>query len=60
MVSKVAGAAKGGVRAWLMTEINDIKVQLAEIKDEIKSLNTRVEEMDNRLSNEIAGAKESL
>lgn len=53
MASKVAGAAKGGRRAWLMPELNDIKVQLAEIKGDIKSLQTQVNEMDKRLSSEI-------
>jgi prophage DNA circulation protein len=60
MASKVAGAAKGGMRAWLMPELNDIKVQLAEIKGDIKSLQTQVNEMDKRVTGEIQGVKDSL
>lgn len=60
MATKVAKAAQGGIKAWLLPEINDIKVQLAEIRGDIKSVNTRVdslgtriEEMDKRLTGEI-------
>jgi prophage DNA circulation protein len=60
MASKVAGAAKGGIRAWLMPELNDIKVQLAEIKGDIKSLQTQVNGMDKRVTGEIQGVKDSL
>lgn len=49
MATKAADAARGGIRAWLMPEINDIKVQLAEIRGDIKSLKT-----------EVDGIKESL
>ena len=56
MASKVAKAARGGIRSWLMPEINDIKVQLAEIKGEIKSL----VESDKRLEAEIQSLKDSL
>ena len=53
MASKVAKAAKGGIRAWLMPEI-------IEIKGELKTLSVKVEEMDRRLTGEIQSLKESL
>ncbi len=64
-MSKAVGAAKGGIRAWLLPEINDIKVQLAEIKGEIKSTNTRIDSLkdqmengDEKLAIEIASLRE--
>ena len=53
MASKAARAAKDGIRAWLMPEISDIKLELSEIRGEVKSLHTKVEEMDKRLSSKI-------
>jgi hypothetical protein len=50
IAGKVSDAAKGGIRAWLMPEINDIKVQLAEIRGDIKSLQTEVEAVKDSLS----------
>jgi len=43
-----------------MPELSDIKVQLAEIKGDIKSLQTQVNEMDKRVTGEIQGVKDSL
>ena len=60
MAGKVAKAAQGGLKAWLMPEINDIKVQLAEIRGDIKSLTTRVHEMDKRLTADIQGLDRRL
>ncbi|HKW04301.1 MAG TPA: hypothetical protein VJN71_03280 [Nitrososphaerales archaeon] len=60
MASKVARAARGGIRAWLMRELNDIKVQLAEISGDIKSLQTQVNEMDERVTGEIQGVEDGL
>ena len=56
MASKVAKAAQGGLKAWLLPEINDLKVSLAEIKGEMKSLS----ESDKRLEAEIQSLKDSL
>lgn len=42
MASKVAKAAQDGLRVWLMAEINDIKLQLAEMRGETKILQTQV------------------
>ena len=49
MATKVAGAAKDGIRAWLMPEINDIKVQLAEIKGDIKATTERIRALDTKI-----------
>ena len=49
MLSKTADAAKGGVRAWLMPELNDIKVSLAEIRGEIKTTNERIESLNSKM-----------
>lgn len=49
MASKVAKAAQGGIKAWLLPEINDIKVQLAEMRGDVKSLTTRVDATNERI-----------
>jgi phage shock protein A len=66
-MSRAVGAAKGGIRAWLMPELNDIKVELAEIKGEIKSTNTRIDSLktemksgDEKLAAAIKSGDEKL
>lgn len=49
MASKASGIAKGGIRAWLMPELNDIKVSLAEIRGEIKTTNERIESLNSKI-----------
>jgi predicted nuclease with TOPRIM domain len=53
MAGKAAGAAKGGIRAWLMPEINDIKVQLAEMRGDIKATNTRIDSFSTDMRGDI-------
>ena len=57
MASKAAAnAAKGGIRDWLMPEINDIKVQLAKIRGDIKAINARIDS----LTSEVKDLRENM
>ena len=64
MAGKAADAAKGSIRAWLMPEINEIKVSLAKIEGEISTLRAEVrgvKEGDIKaLHSEIQSVKDSL
>ena len=74
MAGKAANAARGGIRAWLMPEINEIKVQLAELKSDLKATNSRIDSLGaelkaelkatnsriDLLSNEVKDLRESL
>ena len=48
MTTKPAKAA-GGFRTWLMPEINDIKVSLAEMRGDVRSLAARVDATKDRI-----------
>lgn len=49
MASKVTGAAKGGIRAWLMPEIHEIKLALETIRGEMKVLDTKIGSLDAKI-----------
>lgn len=49
MATKAAKAAAGGLKAWLMPEINDIKVSLAEMRGDVRSLAARVDATNERI-----------
>jgi polyisoprenoid-binding protein YceI len=54
MASKVTSTANGGIRAWLLPEINEIKISLERINGEIKVLDTKIESTRNELKVGIA------
>ncbi len=60
MASKVAKAAQGGIRAWLMREINEIKVQLAEIRGDAKAVNTKIDGMDEKIDMKVDSLRNEL
>ena len=75
MATKAADVANGGIRAWLMPEINEIKVYLARIEGEIstleaevrgvkegdiKALHTEIQSLKDNLRTEIQSVKDRV
>ncbi len=67
MAGKVAKVAQGGIKAWLLPEINDIKVQLADMRGDVKSLtarvdatNERIDSLRNELKSDISGVSSKV
>ncbi|MGI0081118.1 MAG: hypothetical protein ACRECH_16025, partial [Nitrososphaerales archaeon] len=53
-------AAQGGIRAWLMREINEIKVQLAEIRGDAKAVNTKIDGLDEKIDMKVDSLRNEL